>query len=79
MRVPKHKVRADELRKMSKEERERLLREWRRELITLRHKARAGILEDTARIRELRRNIARLLIIMREEELGIRREGGKSG
>lgn len=76
--MPKHKVRADELRKMSKEERERLLREWRRELITLRHKARAGILEDTARIRELRRNIARLLTIMREEELGIRR-GEKAG
>ncbi|GAB6147839.1 50S ribosomal protein L29 [Stetteria hydrogenophila] len=73
MAVPKHKVKADELRKMSKEEREKLLREWRMELITLRHKAKAGVLENTARIRELRRNIARLLTIMREEELGIRR------
>lgn len=71
--MPKHKVRADELRKMSKEEREKLLREWRSELISLRHKAKAGVLENTARIRELRRNIARLLTIMREEELGIRR------
>ncbi len=75
--MPKHKVRADDLRKMSREERLKLLQEWRQELVSLRLKASLGVLENPARIRELRRNIARLLTIMREEELGIRRgEGG---
>ena len=69
----KHKVRASELRKLSKEEKLRLLEEWRRELITLRYKGATG---NPGRLRELRRNIARLLTILREEELGIRREGG---
>ncbi len=67
--MAKHKIKASEIRKMSREEREKLLREYLRELITLRHKARAGVAESPARIRELRRNIARILTINREEEL----------
>ncbi len=72
--MPKHKVRPDEIRKMSKEERLKLLDEFRTELINLRHKAATGTLESPGRLRELKKNIARILTIMREEELGIKHE-----
>ena len=65
----KHRIKADEIRKMSKEERLKLLEELRRELINLRYKSASGTLENPGRLRELRRNIARILTIMREEEL----------
>jgi len=66
---PKHKIRADDIRKMSPEERLKLLREMQLELITLRYKASVGTLTNPGRLRELKRNIARILTIMREEEL----------
>ena len=72
--VAKHKIRPDEIRKMSRDERLKLLEELRVELINLRHKAAAGTLESPGRLREVKRNIARILTIMREEELGIRHE-----
>jgi large subunit ribosomal protein L29 len=68
----KYRVRAKDLRAMSPDERRRQLEEWRRELISLRYKAASGTLESPGMLREYRRNIARLLTIMREEELGIR-------
>ncbi len=60
---------ADEIRKMSKEERLKLLRELRTELIKLRTQARLGTLTNVGRIRVVRKNIARILTVMREEEL----------
>ncbi len=63
----KHKVKPDELRKMSLEERQKLLEEFEAELIVLRHKAATGALENPGRLRELRRNIARILTINKEE------------
>jgi len=71
--VAKHKVRPEELRKMSREEREKLLKEFETELVILRHNAATGRLENPGRLRELKRNIARILTINREEELGIKR------
>ena len=70
----KYKLRPDDIRKMSREEREKLLREMMRELMVLRHKAAMGTLENPGKLRELRRNIARILTINREEELGIARK-----
>jgi len=70
--LPKHKVRPDELRRMSREERQKLLREFRVEMITLRHKASVGALENPGRLRELRRNIARILTIEKEAAGGRR-------
>ncbi len=67
--MAKHKIKPEEIRKMSREERLKLLRELRVELITLRHKAATGALESPGRLRELRKNIARILTILREEEL----------
>ncbi len=65
----KHKLKASELRGKSREELEKLLREFRSELIVLRHKAAVGVLENPGRLRELKRNIARILTILREKEM----------
>ncbi len=58
-----------EIRSMSPEERLRKLRELRAELIKLRTQAYLGTLTNVGKIRVVRKNIARILTIMREEEL----------
>lgn len=67
-------VKASDIRRMTPEERLRKLNELRVELVKLRMQARVGTLTDTARIRNIRRDIARILTVIREEELGIKRE-----
>jgi len=63
---------------MSREERRRKLNELRAELMRLRTMVRAGgAVDNPARIRELKKAIARILTIEREEELGIRGAVGK--
>ncbi len=62
-------ISADEIRKMSPEERLKLLNELRMELLKLRTQAQLGVLKNVARIRIVRKNIARILTVMREEEL----------
>ena len=59
-------MKADEIRKMTPERRRELLEKLQRELIILKSKAKRGTLKQTARIRMLRRDIARVLTIMRE-------------
>lgn len=66
-------MRPDEIRRMSAEERIRRLSELRLELMKLKMQARVGTLTNTARIRNIKRDIARILTVMREEELGIKR------
>jgi len=61
---------ADEIRKMSMEERRKLLRELRMELLKLKTQAYLGTLTNVGRIRVVRKNIARILTVMREEEIG---------
>lgn len=58
---------ASEIRQMSPEERVRLLNELRVELVKLRTQARVGTLTNTARIRIVRKNIARILTVINEE------------
>jgi len=65
--VAKHKLKASELREKSKEELLSLLKEFRTELIVLRHKASVGVLDNPGRLRELKRNIARILTILKEK------------
>jgi len=60
-------VKASEIRKMPPEERERKLLELRMELAKLRMQSRVGTLTNTSRIRNVRRDIARILTVMREE------------
>ncbi len=58
-----------EIRSMSREERLKRLRELRAELIKLRTQAYLGTLTNVGKIRVVRKNIARILTVMREEEL----------
>lgn len=58
---------ANEIRSMSSDERLRLLRELRLELIRLKTQAQSGTLTNTARIKILRKNIARILTVINEE------------
>lgn len=67
----------DEIRSMSREDRLKLLRELRTELLRLRAQASAGTLDKPHRIRQVRKNIARILTIEREEALGIGVESEK--
>jgi large subunit ribosomal protein L29 len=61
---------------MSREEKLRLLQDLVAELAKLRAQAAMGTLDKPHKIRITRKNIARILTILREEELGISRRGG---
>ncbi|RLE94938.1 MAG: 50S ribosomal protein L29 [Thermoprotei archaeon] len=70
-------LKPDDIRKMTPEERRKLLIELKTELMRLRAMQESrGVLDNPARIRILRKNIARVLTIEREEELK-RERGGK--
>jgi len=62
-------LKLSEIRKMSSEDKLRKLEELRMELIKLRLQAKTGLLKDTARIRNIKRDIARILTVMSEERL----------
>jgi len=63
-------LRADDIRKMSMDERLRKLEELRKELIRLRGQAKmGGAIQNAGRIKEIRRAIARILTVIREEQL----------
>ncbi|MCI4435457.1 MAG: 50S ribosomal protein L29 [Ignisphaera sp.] len=59
---------ADEIRSMSPEERMKLLNELRLELARLHTQARMGILTNIARVRIVKKNIARILTVINEEK-----------
>jgi large subunit ribosomal protein L29 len=68
-------LRVDEIRKMGKEERSKKVTELKTELSRLMTtRAMGGSLENPARIRLIRKTIAKFNTITREEELGIKRE-----
>ncbi len=65
-------LRIKEIRGMSPEDRTKRIGELRTELVRLRTMIKAGgTVENPARIKDIRRTIARLLTIQREEDLGI--------
>ncbi|RLE51678.1 MAG: 50S ribosomal protein L29 [Candidatus Methanomethylicota archaeon] len=67
-------LRVSEIRRMSPEERKKKLEELKAELARARALAASGApLDNPKMIRELRKAIARILTIQREEELGLRR------
>jgi len=61
----------EDIRKMSREEREKRLQELRAELARLKAQAHRGSLENPSSIRKIKREIARILTVMNEEKLGI--------
>ena len=73
-------LKPDEIRKMSKEERQKKLQELRLELLKLRVTlSMGGAIENPARIREIRKAIARILTIEREEQLKEERKRSEQG
>ena len=67
-------LRVKEIRDMPSEERKEKLNEFRTEFIRLKTMIKAGgTVENPARIKELRKTIARILTIENEQKLGIRR------
>jgi len=64
-----------ELREMSREELEHRRHELTDEHFNLRMQSAVSTLKNPKRIREIRREIARINTILREDELGIRKIG----
>ena len=58
-----------ELRELSNKELETKIREAKKELFNLRMKQSTGTLEKPSKIRELRKDVARMKTIIREREL----------
>lgn len=63
------KVKLGDLKKMSREERLKLLADLRSELIRLETQRARGVVEDPGRMRYVKRLIARILTLERAEEL----------
>lgn len=72
-------MKARELRDLSREDLKRKLDELKTELFNLRFQKAVGQLGNPMRIRQVRRDIARVLTVMRERELGIAREAPPAG
>ena len=62
-------MKTNEIRKLSTEEINKKIAEFKEELFNLRMKQATGNLENPMRIRELRKTVARLKTILREREL----------
>ncbi|MDF1513685.1 MAG: 50S ribosomal protein L29 [Anaerolineae bacterium] len=62
-------MRASEFREMTAENLQTRLQETRRELFNLRQQWYAGSLQDQNRLKAVRKDIARILTILREREI----------
>jgi large subunit ribosomal protein L29 len=61
-------VKAAEVREMNVEELQRRVAETRRELFNLRFQHATGQLENTGQLKEVRKNIARLLTVLNQKQ-----------
>ena len=68
---------ASELRELSSEEVEQALTETKEELFNLRFQHATGQLENYRRLRQLRREVARAMTVLRERELEESDEGSQ--
>ena len=64
-----------EFRDLTSDELQLRLQETRRELFNLRQQWFSGSLQDHNRMRAVRKDIARILTVLRERELGLERKG----
>lgn len=62
-------MKASEIRELDRDELQRRLGTLREELFNLRFQLATGQLENTSRVRQVRKDIARILTIRREKEL----------
>ncbi len=67
-----------ELKELGAQELNLRLRDWEDNLEALRFQLSAGQLPNTARVRQIRRDIARIRTVMHEIELGLRKSKGVS-
>jgi large subunit ribosomal protein L29 len=67
-------VKAKEVRNLNDEQLVDRVREFREELFNLRFQNSSGELENTARLREARRSLARVLTLARERGLDVETE-----
>jgi large subunit ribosomal protein L29 len=67
-----------ELKELSLPELQQRLRDWLDNLETLRFQLDSGQLPNTARVRTIRRDIAKIRTLIREIELGIRKPKGSA-
>lgn len=65
------KLKAADLRQLSGDELRTKVSELKEELFGLRFQAATGQLEDTARIREVRKDLARVYTVLQERKLNI--------
>ena len=65
-----------ELKELSTTELENRLRDWEDNLEQLRFQLDSGQLPNTARVRQIRRDIGRMKTMLREYDLGIRKPKG---
>jgi large subunit ribosomal protein L29 len=65
-------LRARELRELTDEELERKLADTRQELFNLRFQSATGALENAARLKHTKREIARILTIRNEREASVK-------
>ena len=65
-------MKIEDLRKLTTEELQEKIKESKEELFNLRFQQATGNLEKPVRLRELRREVARMKTIIREREKGIR-------
>ena len=72
-------VKGSEIRDLSDDELERRLEETREELFNLRFQHATGQLDNYRRLRQLRRDVARIRTIARERELTLQGEGSGEG
>jgi|Deesub1362A_J573_1020465.scaffolds.fasta_scaffold35523_2 large subunit ribosomal protein L29 len=71
-------MKARELRELSDEELRQKVAEWKRKLLNLRFQLASGQLQNIAEIKKTRRDIARVLTILRERELQRQGEGNRA-
>ncbi len=69
-------MKPEKYRELTREELERSVRDLREELFNLKFRVASQKLDNPLKIRELRREIARILTIMHEEDKGISRLPG---
>lgn len=72
-------MKPQEIREMATEELVRKARDLKQELFNLRFQLATGQLDNVMRIREVKRNIARVKTILRERELEDARKRGDGG
>jgi large subunit ribosomal protein L29 len=62
-------MQADKLRELKNQELDKKLADYRKELFNLRFQHATGQLENTQRLGKVKKNIARVLTILREKEM----------